>query len=259
MSQSSFQKYLVDEFHVFFDEVYRLKQKVITLQNQPEEALSEDSNDQRLVESMQRKLRLILEEQTTRLVRQVGDHVSLYFEEARYIMAALADEVFLSFEWFGHDAWRDNMLESQLFKTQVAGEHFFQRLDNLITHHDPTRANVAAIYLLALGLGFRGKYRDQDDLGRIQRYREQLFQLLYHHPNSLFQGGRDQLIFDCYAHTLTLNHSRRLPDVRRWVVAFMGVLLAFITASSMLWYSSIRDLGEGVRHILNQTHHMPRL
>lgn len=257
MGSTSFQKYLIDEFHIFCKEVYKIKRKVESIQNQPEEALDEDSNDQRLVESIQRKLRLVLEDQSVRIIRQVGNHVGLHFDEAKYIMVSLADEVFLSFDWFGHDFWRENMLESQLFKTQVAGEQIFKRIDDLISQHDPMRANVASIYLLVLGLGFKGKFRDQNDNGKIAYYRDQLFQVIYHHPNGLFHGGRNYIIKECYEHTITMNNSKKLPDVRRWIIIFIAVFAVFLSVSSILWYLSIRDLGQGVNNILSQNHITP--
>src|SRR5580658_64213 len=57
------------------------------------------------------------------------------YREAQYVMAALADEIFLHLDWEGRSRW--TLLESELFHSHAAGEVFFQRVEDLLRQRDP--------------------------------------------------------------------------------------------------------------------------
>jgi type VI secretion system protein ImpK len=77
--------------------------------------------------------------------------------DAKYALAALADEVIYHSNWPGKTQWLSNPLQLQFFQLNTAGDGFFTNLDNL--HGQRGRAHVAQIYFLCLALGFQGKYR----------------------------------------------------------------------------------------------------
>jgi type VI secretion system protein ImpK len=77
--------------------------------------------------------------------------------DAKFALAAFADEVIYHSTWPGKTQWLSNPLQFQFFQLNTAGDTFFTYLDNL--HGQRGRAHVAQIYFLCLALGFQGKYR----------------------------------------------------------------------------------------------------
>lgn len=77
--------------------------------------------------------------------------------DAKFALAAFADEVIYHSTWPGKTQWLSNPLQLQFFQLNTAGDGFFSNLDNLYGQRQ--RAHVAQIYFLCLALGFQGKYR----------------------------------------------------------------------------------------------------
>src|SRR5258708_31486976 len=107
--------------------------------------------------------------------------------EAQFVMASLADEIFLNENWQGRRNWL--LLESRLFRSHAAGEEFFDRLDRLLKKRDPVYTDLAAVYFCALSLGFQGKYRDNDPHGAINHYKRELFALIFRQRPALREPG----------------------------------------------------------------------
>ena len=183
---------------------------------------------------------------------QAGEFAGAHFQESLYAMVALLDEVFLAFSWEGKDRWEDNLMEKQIFHTQVAGELIFRKIESLIQANDPVRRDIAVIYLMTIALGFKGKFRGEDDEGRLHWYRQQLYIMANYKPVSLFHPGRQHLIEECYDHIMTLPALKILPNVRNWIFAFFGVILGFMVVSAFLYYKSTRDLNNAIEQILTQ-------
>jgi type VI secretion system protein ImpK len=87
--------------------------------------------------------------------------------DAKFALAAFADEVIYNSSWPGKTQWLSNPLQLQFFQINTAGDTFFTNLDSL--HGQRGRAHVTQIYFLCLALGFQGKYRlrHQEQLGAI--------------------------------------------------------------------------------------------
>lgn len=87
--------------------------------------------------------------------------------DAKFALAAFADEVIFHSSWPGKTQWLQNPLQFQFFQLNTAGDGFFSNLDNL--HGQRGRNHVAQIYFLCLALGFQGKYRlrQQEHLGAV--------------------------------------------------------------------------------------------
>jgi type VI secretion system protein ImpK len=75
-------------------------------------------------------------------------------EEARFAICAFADETLLASDWGGVDQWRREPLQLVLFRTNKAGNEFYDRLARLA----PTQIDAREIYFLCLALGFQGEY-----------------------------------------------------------------------------------------------------
>jgi len=77
--------------------------------------------------------------------------------DVKYALAAFVDEVVLSADWPGRDPWADDPLQLHYFGTYLAGEGFFERLDE-IRAQGRSRADSLRVYYECLLLGFKGKY-----------------------------------------------------------------------------------------------------
>lgn len=247
--------FLMQNFQEFYREVLIQKEKAlrtaesahISLEN-PEEGVAFEQ----LTDRIQGKFRQMFEQFSLNVQQQVGEFAISHFQEALYVMVCLADEVFLAFSWIGQKRWENHLLEAQIFHTQIAGEQFYKKLDALIEANDPVRNDLAIIYLMALALGFRGQYRDENDAGKIRWYREQLYTMLHRQGTTLFHSGRNRLIPMVYDYNITASPGKGLPDLRTWFMAFGGLFLIYLFIASMAWYSVIRDLDSVIGQILLQ-------
>ncbi len=78
-------------------------------------------------------------------------------QDIGYALVGLTDELVMSKGGELRDYWLPRSLQLQLFNTNVAGEGFFNNLQNL--RHDPSRMEVLKVYYLCLLFGFQGRYR----------------------------------------------------------------------------------------------------
>lgn len=77
---------------------------------------------------------------------------------AKYAFCAAVDEAMLSQPSALRDEWERNPLQLRLFGEHLAGEHFFDRLEQLRAQGGPRLASLE-VYHYCLLLGFEGKYR----------------------------------------------------------------------------------------------------
>jgi type VI secretion system protein ImpK len=76
---------------------------------------------------------------------------------AKYALAAFMDETILNCRWPFKERWADNPLQLEFFGTYLAGEIFYDKLDE-IRQRPETNPDLLEIYYLCMLLGFRGKY-----------------------------------------------------------------------------------------------------
>ena len=86
-------------------------------------------------------------------------------DDVIYALVAHADEVMLARPG-SKEAWLSALLQMTLFRENTAGTGFYARLEEL--RRDPTRADVLLIYHLVLALGFRGRFKPEDELRRLE-------------------------------------------------------------------------------------------
>ena len=245
--------FITEKFQEFFAELLFQKNKALRLRAMGKEhQVSESIFKSELEEgarSIQFALRELLEKQSLLSLTQIGEFAAAHFQEALYVMTALADEIFLTLDWPGRKIWEQNLLEVQLFQTQIAGELFYRKLDTLIENHDPMLVDLATVYLWALGLGFRGKFQMTDE-EKIDWYRQQLFQMIRHHRPTLLHPGRELLADSPYQYTISENISQRIPETRIWTGIFAGSLLVFLLLGYGLWHHATRDLNVTLTEII---------
>ena len=195
-------------------------------------------------------LKNLLKRQAIDAARFGGEFAAKYYHDAEFIMVALADEIFLHTDWKGKGYWQKNILESQIYDSHSAGETFFEKLEDFLKVRDPSRADIAMLYLLALGLGFKGKYRDNDPKNRLAHYRRELFIFVYHRDPTLFQLAT-QLIPKSYQHTIETGKVLYLYDFRPLMKLFAGITFIMLLVSYGVWYSTTHEVSILVDQILS--------
>jgi type VI secretion system protein ImpK len=161
-----------------------------------------------------------------------------YLEEMTYIMAAFADEAFLCLlDWNGKRYWRDHLMELRLFRSQIAGQQIFKRIDEVIARRDHGAEELCAVYLMLLALGFKGQYLHQP--AAVDTYRNKLFDRLQMTNPELRQESR-HLIPEAYRHTVTEGAPVRLPEPRKWWLVVAAIFAGWLILSTIAWLQLTR-------------------
>mgnify|MGYP001809657915 CR=1 FL=1 len=192
-----------------------------------------------LAEDLSDRLVQLLETLGQEAARTGGPFAAALFADAKYAMAALGDDVFLSLDWPGRQAWKSVLLEQRLFNSYVAGEALFQRIDRLFQQPDGGSRDLAAVYLAVLGLGFEGKFRAHDSRGEVTEYRLRLHRLLAKgRPLSERVSGR------AYERLISSTTPKFLPTARAWYWAIGGVVGLFLVVSHIVWAVNTGSIAE---------------
>ncbi len=97
-----------------------------------------------------------------RAAKAAGVHVD-DVTAAKYAYCAAVDEIILRSQFDIRDAWETRPLQLRIFGDQLAGEHFFQRLEDLRARGS-AHLQALEVFHLCLLLGFQGRYAlDGDD------------------------------------------------------------------------------------------------
>jgi len=243
--------FLLHQFGAFYSEVVRLKRVVATnAWLAPAAQIADEATARtRAVTAVWQRLLTLLEQQELAVGRHGGEYGAMFYKEAQYVMAALADETFLHLDWVGKADWQAHLLEAKLFDSQSAGEVLFQKIERLVHSGDPVYTDLATVYLTALGLGFQGKFRGSDDGGQLADYRRRLYAFIAHCEPELLQAAQP-LFPAAYAHTLVVGKARRLPTAHRWWVLLACTVLLLGGISHVLWVQFSTDLRQTITPIL---------
>jgi len=140
-------------------------------------------------------------------------------EDAKYALAAFIDE---AIEW-------ESRLEQHFFRSNIAGEEFFDKLEQI--RENRTRTEVLEVYYFCLILGFEGRYvrspaRLREIIAELQQY------LNITGPEKLSpKGARQQ-------ETIKRRRSG-IPAWVPWILIAIGVVSVGVTVVFMRsWISS---------------------
>jgi type VI secretion system protein ImpK len=197
------------------------------------------------IEEIRSSLLGLLEQQSQRSGDLGGALGFGLFREAEYVMAALADELLLNAHWSGRHNWR--LLEQEIFQTHASGDLFFQKLDRLLAGNASSSRDLAMIYFQALSLDFRGRYRNDDPQGQLERYRRQLYFRVYHSLPA--DGARDPIFLETYDLSAVDREGRRLPNPHLWWLVLAGICTLWIFASTLLWHHVTFDIKQQIEEI----------
>jgi type VI secretion system protein ImpK len=111
------------------------------------------------VDEVKRVLIALLQKSHDQVIEHGFDEA--FFEQAKFPVVALIDEMLQCSDWAYKAEWQQNSLQRHYFETTSAGAEFFDRLSEL-NKFGPER-DIREVYALCLGLGFRGKYFRGED------------------------------------------------------------------------------------------------
>ncbi|MDW3207096.1 MAG: DotU family type IV/VI secretion system protein [Alphaproteobacteria bacterium] len=191
------------------------------------------------------KLQTLLEMQALEAGHRGGEYGVLYYREAQYVMAALADEIFINLDWAGRNFWRNDLLETRLFGSYNAGDVVFKRLEKLLQTGDRVQAEIAVVYLMALTLGFRGRYAGGRHEARIAEYRKQLYYYIFQKRPDLGDPAT-RIVPEAYQHTHGNVTARLLPSPTRWFWALGAAVLIYLIASHFVFHDVMAPLIEAL-------------
>lgn len=226
---------LVNAFCAFHAEVLGQKRQVLASEGQ----MPFDAVQQRLLDAF--------EQQAARIGNRLPDHERRVFEEIRYVMIAMADEVFSYLEWNGQSAWVDQPLEVVIFHTRDAGERIFNRIEKILTDR-AAPAQLVTVYMTALALGFRGRYASIDT-ETPETYRGRLAEHLGRTDPELLRNK--ELCPRAHASTETSETPKLLPSLSRGLLPFVLVILGWVVLGQILWLYHTSQLSEVLNQILD--------
>lgn len=165
---------------------------------------------------------------------------------AVYAMAALTDELFiLDVDWAGADTWMDVLLEYRLFQSRHAGVRFFAMAEELLASRarEPLEAELAAVLVLALRLGFKGRYRGESGVETLHDLRTRLFRLIERQHDDMADAAS-------FPQALTQLQAggtpARLAPVSPWLMGLVLFACAYLVVSSAIWFSLIEPFRKAI-------------
>jgi type VI secretion system protein ImpK len=228
--------YFLINFQSLFYEILKLKEKALrardttipSIQLMPSEGIALakaifDFIKKKLIEFFEKKK----EEFNSSLVLS-----SSQANDALYIMVSYTDEVFLNLDWIGKNLWENSMLEAYFFKTKIAGDEIFEKINLIIHSSDPLDRELALLYFLILSLGFRGNSNDK----KIFFFTDELYKLLHQNKSTFLLETRLHLIDSAYESTITDTLSKALPNTRLWIISLVSLILLYLLTTAVLWY-----------------------
>ncbi len=164
------------------------------------------------------------------------------YKQAAYLMAALADEIFLiEVNWFGTDHWHDYSIESKLFSTCYAGDEYYIRLSDILKRDvlSSLEKQLAIVFVWTLSLGFRGRLRGNETM--VTKLRRRLL------PKTGYASAPKVLFPDAYGAVINPATASKLEPLSRWHSIIAALLLIYLLISSGIWLwltsSFFRGLG----------------
>lgn len=255
MSFNASSSAVVHCFQAFYYELLRQKERALSLYLSNNNKVNNDKYDKELeglIVTIQKKLINTIETVNNTLIEQ-SRLSSNDIRDVKYIITVLADETFINLNWEGTEIWKLYLLEKSLFKTEIAGDKFFDMAD--ITLNNLNNEEMAFMYLIALSLGFKGKYRDVEHSEEyLNWYKSKLYSIIHFNKEKLFYPGRQHLINSCYEYTCTEGTNKLLPDTNYWIITIIGIIILYLIVSYVIWFNITGDINTTIMYMNQQVH-----
>jgi type IV/VI secretion system ImpK/VasF family protein len=143
--------------------------------------------------------------------------LSAEYQQVKYPLAVLADEVVLTSAWSHAKRWEQCLLEKKYFSSNIGGNQFFR----LLTKIDQMSSGVITVFFYCLALGFRGGFAPNDP--SLLRLKGRLFTRIM--PSS--RDGDEVMFADTYR--MDKSGSGKLPRLWKWRHLIIGAVIVFIS------------------------------
>ncbi|MBP7132886.1 MAG: type IVB secretion system protein IcmH/DotU [Aquabacterium sp.] len=163
----------------------------------------------------------------------------------KYAFCATVDEAVLMSGFKVKEAWQRLPLQVQFFGEQLAGEQFFEKLEELRRQGAP-RVQAMEVFHMCLLLGFQGKYliEGSEKLGYLTaRLGDEIARI----------KGQGAGFAPHWAAPDRIQHQLK-NEVPLWVVASVFGLMALLAYTGLRW-----QLGQHTFESLAQAHHIVQL
>lgn len=205
---------------------------------------------QALVIRISSRLETVLSRQWDLARRTMSDRELAVLRDVQFVMCGLADDLFLhEIEWRGRDAWSGRLLEQRVFGSRVAGEQIFEQISALVRRRDPAEADLASVYLAAIGLGFRGRFRGPEHAAQLEALSRMLFDVLAGRAADPTLGGRS-IVPGAIANVLSGERRARASRITIGTGALLGIAGTFGLVSTILWFVMTSDLVSAASAVL---------
>ena len=231
----------------FYREIFNIKSAIINQKLAAYLAPNEVSTitlPSDLVSRVSARLLKILRQQMRDFQRD-GTSVERHSHQVSlYIMAALADEIFiLELDWNGSDAWVDVLLEQKLFKTNNSGSKFFSMAQQLIdkAQHTSLDSDLAGVFMMALELGFKGKHRGHKGQAPLNKIRQRLYRIATSISQSSSSNkdngsnGHWPAFSQAYQYLIHNGKDERLAPISPWRSLGLYALVGYLLLSMSVW------------------------
>lgn len=246
--QQPWQDYiLVNCFATYYAEVARVKEAIANASLPAYLTRDGHLRPNDIVETaamLSSRLREKLDAQTRELRDGGTERLSRAHRLARYVMVALSDELLiLGQNWEGKDIWLDFLLERKLFGTCSAGRDFFLHAERLMESRvrDTIYADLASVFLIALQLGFQGRYRGPHGTTHLLEIRQRLLRFIV----SCRPARADEathLFPQTYVRPLSAEEPTRLAPMKHWYRYGAIALGAYLIISTGVWMAAVAPL-----------------
>lgn len=152
-------------------------------------------------------------------------------EAALFPIVSYIDEMILTSKWNEKSKWQQISLQRHYFDTTNAGREFFENLNKL--NRQGEDRSVREVFLLCLGLGYKGQYFMPDDRPKLEEIRVFNLDLLL--PEDANQTLEKTVLFD-QAYQSSVREGRRVTS-RINLMPLFTVAPIVIIASVFVFYA----------------------
>lgn len=200
---------------------------------------SEEQKNQKIL-NIQLDAQSFIKGKFSQIFHEAGKIGGALFEEVSYVMAALADEIFINLNWDGRDYWKKNLLEEKLFNSHYAGEKIFQNINRVLNDQGFDAVELAIVYFYCLSLGFKGFLRTVPDSAlKIQDLKEKLYYKIYFKDSKLF---KEQLkLFPSAYKAMFIEKKISFENpVVFWKKILVGSVIGYLLLVEFMWNYNMR-------------------
>lgn len=155
---------------------------------------------------------------------------------ALFPIASYVDEMILTSSWCNKSKWQQHSLQRHYFDTTNAGREFFERLNKL--NREGEDRSIREVYLLCLGLGYKGQYFMPDDRPKLAEIR--IFNLDLLLPEDANQTLEKTQLFD-QAYQANIREGRKATSRTNLIPFFTAAPVLVILGVFVFYALKIND------------------